>query len=185
MNKKSNNFNSLSLIAFTILLGFSLLKFGPKVLRHDDLEAKVTNILERESLFLTDPLNKKLASYLVKTAKDYELDPLLVLAIMKTESSFKPHAVSRKGALGLLQIKPVAARAVHFEARQLLDPFVNVHIGIQYLSHLRHVLGRDQMRILTAYNMGPTRVRRLKNYSSHYARKVLSVYQKYLREYPS
>ena len=93
-------------------------------------------------------------------------------------------AVSHRGAMGLLQLKPVAAREVadqiNFKIKskhELLDPFKNLAIGVQYLVHLRELFGYDLHKILTAYNMGPTLAKQLHTLPQGYVRKVLRAYQ--------
>lgn len=191
MNRKSNNFNIVILLVLSVVLGFSLIGFGNREPRMSHgLEGRIEALLEKESFFLKGEVRSEFISYLVATAKDYEFDPLLILAIMKVESSFKPHAISNHGAIGLLQLKLVAAKEVasQFEnklavAHQLLDPFTNVRVGIQYLSLLRDVVGSNNVRMLTAYNAGPTFVKRTQNIPTGYARKVLREYQGLLKRF--
>lgn len=152
------------------------------------LEAQVTKILNEESdLLMTPRLRAQFVSYLISTAKDHEFDPLLILAIMKAESSFRPDIISNRGAVGLLQIKLVAANEVSqiklTGSSSLKDPFVNVHVGVRYLSYLRNQLGHDKARMLAAYNMGPTKVKNTNTSSNKYAKKVLRIYSQFLTKY--
>lgn len=190
MNKKSNYFNSLFLFALTVGLGFLLHFLGPQASSSSRVETQVEAILLEESKFLTEELDKNFVSYLITTAKEYEIDPILVLAVMKVESSFKPDAKSHAGALGLLQLKPIAAKEVAKQfavkpvnRQELMNPFINVKVGIQYLSYLRDYLGKDHLRFLSAYNLGPTKVKRSKTHSTKYARKVLRIYSQFLQKY--
>lgn len=187
MNTKSNSFNSLTLFVLSLIVGLSLPIFGSRQADFNPVEATIERILLSESKLLEGDLRKNFVPYLVATAKDYEVDPLLVLAVMKVESTFKPDVISYAGAYGLLQVKPVAAREVakvfgNAEAARgnLLDPYHNVQVGVQYLSYLRKLFARDHVRMLSAYNMGPTTVRRTGLQSSRYSRKVMAAYQKFL-----
>jgi len=86
----------------------------------------------------------------------------LVAALIQEESGFKPDAVSAKGAVGLMQVRPIAAEQVgepEFES-----PNGNIRTGVRYLSHLQGIFapageGRDRLAlVLAAYNMGPAHV---------------------------
>ena len=94
-------------------------------------------------------------------------EPALVLAVIRQESAFDPAAVSRAGALGLMQLLPRTARQV---ARQLKlrysrerltdDPKYNLRLGRAYLSELIERYDGSYILALAAYNAGPARVRR-------------------------
>lgn len=187
--KKHSYFNVLLLLVVSLVTGLGITIFSEKPQNYAT-EALVEKILREESSLLDGRLNADFVPYLVSVAKDHELDPLLVLAVMKVESSFKPDAKSRAGALGLLQLKPIAAKEVTkvfatrwYGPRHLMNPFVNVKIGIQYLAHLKNLVGKDKIRILSAYNLGPTHVKRLQSHSTKYARKVLKAYTQFLKKY--
>ena len=188
MNKNSCVFNNLILFAMAGLLGLLLPFLRPDQPLLNPTEAKIESILLKESNLLTGELKKDFVPYLVATAEDHEVDPLLVLAVMKVESTFKPDAISYAGAYGLLQIKPVAAQEVGgrpMAKRELLDPYQNVQVGIQYLSYLKKMFRKDRVRMLSAYNMGPTLVRNQGVRSSRYSRKVMAAYQKFLSHDPA
>src|SRR5206468_6654270 len=91
-------------------------------------------------------------------------DPLYALALIKIESNFQANAVSDHGAVGLLQIRPMAARSVSVarppaRAERLCDPRTNVALGLRYLQQLERQF-TDQTMALAAYNIGPAQVRR-------------------------
>lgn len=172
------------------ILGSLLTILGPSEPKTVSTTAIVEKILMEESTLLKGALRTDFVPYLVAIAKDHELDPLLVLAVMKVESSFKPNARSHAGALGLLQLKPIAAReaAKVFDiewvgSKRLMNPFFNVKTGVQYLAYLKRLVGRDKIKILSAYNLGPTHVKRSPSHSHKYAKKVLKVYGQFLKRY--
>lgn len=112
---------------------------------------------------------------LSKSAK-YSLDPALVRAMITAESNWNPNAISRKGAVGLMQLMPSTAREMN------LDPFSpeeNIEGGTRYM---RYLLDRFNGRLdiaLAAYNAGPTIVERAGGIPSiaetrNYVRKILS-----------
>ena len=102
-----------------------------------------------------------------KYAMEFEIDPYLVFAIMKAESSFNPKAVSKKGAVGLMQIAETTgkwgARSLNldnFSADDLYDPDINIRIGCWYLAYLADMFNGDLTKVLAAYNAGPTNVKK-------------------------
>ena len=92
------------------------------------------------------------------------IDPYLVLAIMREESTFDPRAVSPAGAVGLLQLMPTTASVVARAAMRsvdLMDPQTNILTGTQFLrGQLRNFRG-DLVLALAAYNAGPFAARRI------------------------
>lgn len=131
-----------------------------------------------------------LAEAIWRESKKYSLDPLLVLAIIRVESEFRPRVVSPMGARGLMQIQPDVAKSLAGEAdldrwegaKSLDDPFVNIKFGIFYLATLHEQFG-DVKVALTAYNRGPSWVQNAIESKSalplDYAKKVLSVSRHY------
>lgn len=102
-----------------------------------------------------------------ESAREWGLDPFLLVAVMRVESSFNPRAESAKGARGLMQIMPNtgvwAARELGIESfhpDDLFEPEVNLRIGAWYLTYLiRRFDGRLPLA-LAAYNGGQGNVRR-------------------------
>ena len=94
------------------------------------------------------------------------LDPHLVAAVVKVESSFDPHALSPKGARGLMQLMPDTAKwcasrmgLETVEVEDLHDPRVNIQIGTWYLAHLHDEFDGNEVVALAAYNSGRGKVR--------------------------
>ncbi|MDD2714634.1 MAG: transglycosylase SLT domain-containing protein [Candidatus Wallbacteria bacterium] len=88
-------------------------------------------------------------------SEKYELPPALVLAIIKAESNFDPKAVSKKGAMGLMQLMPVICEKCG--VKDPYDPEQNVQGGTSYFSELL-VRFKNVNLALAAYNAGPSRV---------------------------
>jgi hypothetical protein len=129
----------------------------------------------------------KLASTVIEESERHSVDPELILAVMKVESSYYHMAISPVGALGLMQILPSTgeelARNSGLEWRgpqTLFDPIVNVKLGVAYLKQLSDRY--DSMpTALAAYNWGPGRIdRRLRRGSripSLYIKQVMKAYE--------
>ena len=90
-------------------------------------------------------------------AQDVKLDPYLVAAVVREESSYYPRAVSRAGARGLMQLMPTTARLLA-PAGDLDDPVFNIQLGTRFLAGLLREF-TDPRLALAAYNAGPNRVR--------------------------
>jgi soluble lytic murein transglycosylase len=99
-------------------------------------------------------------------AKNYDLDPSLLAAVIYTESKFNPQAHSNAGAIGLMQLLPDTARGIAvrtggdaFVIHDLYDPEINVRYGAWYLRHLLDRYG-DERTALAAYHAGQGNVDR-------------------------
>lgn len=100
-----------------------------------------------------------IAPIIVEAAKKHGVDPKLVAAVAFRESRFDPHAVSRIGAEGVMQLMPRTARAMgvsdSFDARQ------NIQGGTRYLKQMLDTFHGDIDLALAAYNAGPEAVKKL------------------------
>lgn len=95
------------------------------------------------------------------SAERHAVDPRLVQAVIQVESAFVPTARSPKGAMGLMQLMPATAQ--RFGARStesLLNPAVNVDVGVRYLRALLDMFGGRLELALAAYNAGEGAVMR-------------------------
>lgn len=93
--------------------------------------------------------------------KNNNLNPVLVSAIIFTESRFKADAESNKGALGLMQIMPTTGKWVagrlqweDFSRQDLLDPDKNLEVGVWYLAYLTKYFNQNEGLALASYNAG-------------------------------
>ncbi|VAW41840.1 hypothetical protein MNBD_DELTA04-1073 [hydrothermal vent metagenome] len=104
-------------------------------------------------------LNPAAANYdhhIRRAALSYSIDPLLLKAIIQTESDFNQYAVSRNGAQGLMQLMPKTARDMR--VRNPFDAAQNIDGGARYLKSLLNNYRGDLVRTLAAYNAGPGRI---------------------------
>ena len=97
-------------------------------------------------------------------ARNYNLDPALLAAVIYQESKFRADAKSSSGAIGLMQLRPQTAEGIairtggtHFRVSDLYNPEINVRYGSWYLRHLLDKYG-DERDALAAYNAGQRNV---------------------------
>jgi soluble lytic murein transglycosylase len=98
-------------------------------------------------------------------ARNYDLDPTLLAAVIYAESRFDPDVESSAGAVGLMQLLPETAKGIAlrtggagFVVSDLRDPEINVRYGSWYLDHLRTRYDGDMRLALAAYHAGPGNV---------------------------
>jgi soluble lytic murein transglycosylase-like protein len=114
-----------------------------------------------------------------EAAARHNVDPNLVRAVVKVESNFNPNAVSRKGAMGLMQLMPSTARQLN--VKDPFDPQQNVDAGVRQLKRLLENYGGDIKLTLAAYNAGAGAVARssgVPHYAEtqNYVRRITNLY---------
>ena len=106
---------------------------------------------------LNDSKLKHVLIYIHALCDEYHVPYDLAKSVIMTESSWNHKAISKSGAIGLMQIKPETAYSEFKTPKDdLYDPYVNVTVGIMYLSELYHNSGNDWYYALTGYSHGPT-----------------------------
>jgi len=96
--------------------------------------------------------NSDVDNYIVESGKRNSVDPLLLYSIMHQESSFKPRAMSNKGARGLMQLIP--STASRFGVTNIWDPKQNIEGGARYMRFLLNLFNGDVRLALAGYNAG-------------------------------
>ena len=86
----------------------------------------------------------------------YQVPPELVHAIIEIESGWQPHAISNKGAAGLMQLMPATALA--FGVTNRFDVEQNIRAGVAYLAHLMSLFNGDLRLVTAAYATGENRI---------------------------
>lgn len=102
----------------------------------------------------------KYSDYIKKYSKQYNLDPYMVAAVIKTESNYNKDAKSSKDAYGLMQVTgstgiciAEALKIKNFESKKLFEPEYNINIGCWYLMDLKKEFNSMDL-IIAAYNGG-------------------------------
>lgn len=126
--------------------------------------------------------------YIRSVGSRYQIDPLLIQAVIKAESNFDVMAVSCKGAQGLMQLMPGTARDMRVS--DPFDPRQNIHGGTRYLRKMLNIFDEDVNLALAAYNAGPEVVKsigRIPDYPEtiQYVERVLRHYRRYQVAYSS
>lgn len=126
---------------------------------------------------------RELEPVIRRYSSQHQLHPALIRAVIKAESNFDPRAVSRTGAIGLMQLMPQTA--VRLDVRDMYDPDDNVGGGTKYLRQLLDRFHGNLPLALAAYNAGENAVDRYQalppfDETRRYVRKVLGYYRTFL-----
>jgi len=114
-------------------------------------------------------VNTAFEQHIQASAQAYRIDPLFLHAIIGTESTYRPVALSHAGARGLMQIMPDTGARFGVAREALYDPATNIETGAKLLKALQKRYGRDFDLILAAYNAGEGAVARYGNRVPPYA----------------
>jgi len=158
-----------------------------EAVRSEAVETVIRHLRANARSLSADEIERTAAA-LVREADARGIEPGLVLAVIAIESRFDAFAVSRVGAIGLMQLMPATGaylarrHGVDWQgARTLFDPVTNVTLGVAYLEELRDRF-EDLATALAAYNYGPSligaRVRRGAPVPARYARAVLAAWER-------
>lgn len=131
----------------------------------------------------SEPLDhSSFASFIKKTASEYEMDVALLRAVIHVESGFNPYAISNKGARGLMQLMPPLLQ--HYDVSRPFDYRQNINAGTKHLADLLKRFNQNIALATAAYNAGETAVRRYKSIppykeTQNYVRKVNFLFKRY------
>jgi soluble lytic murein transglycosylase len=126
---------------------------------------------------------RDLEPVIARHSRRHRLHPALVRAVIKAESDFDPMAISRAGAVGLMQLMPQTA--VQMDVQDLYNPDQNIGGGTRYLRQLLDRFNGNLPLALAAYNAGETAVERYQTLppfeeTRRYVKKVLRYYRDFL-----
>ncbi len=137
-------------------------------------------IKERTSISNKFHSTKKYDEFISDASREFDVDSRLLKAMIKAESDFDPRAISRKGAMGLMQIMPENFKMLNL--KNPFDPWQNIRAGAQYFKKLYKRFNGKLALSLAAYNAGPTVVDRYKRIppyqeTEEYVSRVLRYYR--------
>ncbi|MGD2187968.1 MAG: transglycosylase SLT domain-containing protein [Desulfobacterales bacterium] len=137
-------------------------------------------IKERTSISNNFHSTDKYDEIISDASREFNVDSRLLKAMIKAESDFDPRAISRKGAMGLMQIMPENFKMLNL--KNPFDPWQNIRAGAQYFKKLYERFNGKLALSLAAYNAGPTAVDRYKTIppyqeTEEYVRRVLRYYR--------
>ncbi len=171
------------------------LKINEQQLKINELEEKlkILKIIEDFQVGFKDQEIRELTLVIYDESRKYSYDPLLILALILTESQFKKGQISEMGALGLMQMKP----SIGYDLCQrsglkwrgelsLFEPAYNIQLGALYLFELI-LKFKDVKKALIAYNVGENTLKlRLKegqNPPTYFLSQVLKKYKELKEKY--
>ncbi len=126
------------------------------------------------------------ARLVLPLSEKHGMDWKLVAAVMATESSYNPRAISTKGAVGLMQLMPRTAALYKVSYKELFNPEKNIEAGVRHLKMLHDRYDGDLSRVIAAYNTGEGAVDRYNGippyrYTRAFVRKVMARYQSHVQ----
>jgi len=137
-------------------------------------------VKERTSISKKFSATNKYDHFISNASEQTGVDSRLLKAMIKAESDFDPRAISKKGAMGLMQIMPENFKMLDLE--NPFDPLQNIRAGARYFQKLYKRFNGKLALSLAAYNAGPTAVDRYKRIppyqeTEEYVRRVLRYYR--------
>lgn len=157
------------------------------------MSIEVYNLVQRNTKKRFQSKVERMTKAILEESNKYNIDPIFVASIIRTESAFNPLARGTSGEIGLMQLMPKTGEYIakrigmknYKGARTLKDPVKNIKIGVAYLDYLRQKFDNQAYKYVPAYNMGPGNVKksiarqeRPKIYSS----KVIKFYESFYRQ---
>jgi soluble lytic murein transglycosylase-like protein len=128
--------------------------------------------------------SKQFDALIQEFSNKYQVDFALIKAMIRVESGFNPHAVSRKGAKGLMQLMPDTANRMNVS--NVFNPRENIEGGTRYFRYLLSIFNNDLRLSLAAYNAGENLISEIRTIPPYretvdYVRRVLGYYQSYYK----
>jgi soluble lytic murein transglycosylase-like protein len=132
------------------------------------------------------PIKSQYDAMIVSTSLKYNLEPSFIKAVIHVESAFDRYALSKAGAMGLMQLMPATASSYQLNQNHF-DPTRNVEAGVQHLKDLMERYDSDKTLSLAAYNAGEGAVGKYQGVPPYeetlnYIEKVMKLYSLYKKE---
>lgn len=146
------------------------------------IQVKLREGLARENAAL---MNLRYQEQILAAAKQHNIDPALVHAVIQVESNYNARALSPKGAVGLMQVMPATGERYGVNAKDLSKPLHNIRAGTRYLADLLKMFSGDVKLALAGYNAGEGAVlkygKRIPPYreTQAYVPRVLAFYEQW------
>ena len=139
------------------------------------------------SPYFNKAISSEYDALIINLSHKHHVDPALVKAIVHIESAFRRDAVSRAGAMGLMQLMPATAAIYDLTANQF-EPKKNLNAGITHFKYLMDRYKGDKTLSLAAYNAGESAVAKYSGIppyeeTQNYVVKVLKLYGKYRKSF--
>lgn len=146
---------------------------------------KSVTVVHSKARYHSGVTNLELEQAVIHASKQYRVQPALLLAVIKAESSFNPTVISKAGAVGLMQLVPETA--IRHGVRNLYDANENITGGAKHLRYLLDRFHGNTRLALAAYNAGERKVDRYGQIPPYketqdYVKKVLVYYRGYKKD---
>lgn len=177
------------LIIYLVDERFRLVKqidFQQKRISELEEKLKILQVIEDFQIGFNDEEKGQLVNVIAEECYKYDYDPLFLLSLILTESSFKRGQVSSMGAQGLMQIRPFVGRSlahkmgIEWEEGTLFEPELNVQMGARHLFDMI-LKFKDVRKAIISYNLGETALRsherKNKPLPKYYLNKVMENYK--------
>jgi len=156
-----------------------------KLVRHSKTSKGAGTLVSSRKIALAVVDTSSYDRLIKRMARTHQVDAALIKAVMHVESAFNPHAVSDKGAQGLMQVMPETGQ--RYGADDLFDPVQNVRAGVMYLKDLQKMFKNNTRLVLAAYNAGENAVLRYRGVPPYdetrgYVVKVGKMHRRYKSE---
>ena len=185
---------TVKIICLTLTLTFIVVLYAFSSFARENTEHRPSNEQVKgkkvgsADVVVSPGLGKKAEPFhpiILRAANRHEVDPALVKAIIMVESRYNPHAISKQGAKGLMQLMPRTARSLGVE--DSFNPEHNVNGGVKYLKQLLDEFDDNLKFAVAAYNAGSSKVRRYRGVppikaTQYYVNRVFQYYQYYKNE---
>ncbi len=156
------------------------------------LSIEVYNLVQKNTIKKNQKNVDKITKTILEESNRYNIDPVFVASIIRTESGFNHLAKGTSGEVGLMQLMPntgeYIARRIKFKnykgAQTLRNPVKNIKIGVAYLSYLRQRFDNQAFKYVPAYNMGPGNLAKMIKRNERpkvYSEKVMKFYESFYK----